>query len=298
MKIVKVISKKTIENPTSYEALCKKRNLATFNQIYTIAGDRSYMLKNELVFLEQAILSHVLAKLQKKKFQVISAPSFINEQALREAGYFPEKKDDHFQVQEDTYLASTSEIFINSLHKEEIIHQDVLPLPYCAISKCYRTEYDNINRGSKGLVRVHEFTKIEQFVLCKNSSEESRHWHHTLLTIAEEILTDLELPYRVVDFAKEKGPGKILMHDLQVWFPSESRYRETHSCSTYHNWQSKRTNTRHTTNKEPQLCHTNNCTAIASPRILAAVLENHQDPYGRIKIPKALTPFFNNEEWI
>lgn len=295
MKIVKTVSKKTINNPLSYKHICTKQKLAEFKKPSEIAGNRSYILKNNLLLLEQALVTHVLNKLQKKGFEIISAPSLIGENALWGSGYFPNKKKDHFKLDEKRFLASTSEIFINSLHSNETIEKNLLPLCYGAISKCYRTEYENHSRGSKGLIRVHEFTKIEQFVVCKNSAAESAEWHDKLLRTAEEIVIELELPYRIVEFDKEKGPGKVLMHDIQIWFPSESKYRETHSCSTYHDWQTKKTNTKHSGSS---FCHTNNCTAIASPRILAAIIENHQTPNKNVKIPKILRSYFRNEQWI
>jgi seryl-tRNA synthetase len=142
--------------------------------------------------------------------------------------------------------------------------------------------------------------KVEQFVICKNDSAESEKWHQKLLETSEEIVRDLELPYRIVECCTgDMGTGKVRMYDVEAWVPSENKYRETHSCSSLHDWQARRTNTRYRdSDNKVQFVHTLNNTAIATPRILVPFLENHQQADGRIKIPEKLRPYLNGQEYL
>ena len=257
-----------------------------------------------MVDLEFALIKFSMDYLKRKGFSIITVPSFANENALYASGYLPYNKDELYFIQqkeqeEKLYLSGTSEIIINSLHKNEILEVKDLPLLYCAFSPCYRREKKNL--GSKGLVRVHQFMKVEQVVIFENDPKEAINWHYRLLRNAQEILDCLELPYIVVECSKkERGKTKVLMHDIETWFSSEKKYRETHSCSSYNDWQAKKIPLRYKDQEsnEIKFCFTANNTAIATPRILAAFIEHHQTEQGNVFIPKHLRHYMQGKDII
>jgi len=277
--------------PLSHIELLQKNNWGELERIGQIAGSRSYALKNDLVQIELALLQFALDKAKKHGFQLISMPSMVKEAPLYGTGHFPDGRDQVYFIESDNiYLSGTAEVPINSLHSGEILSEKDLPLLYGGFSTCFRREAGSAGRDVKGLIRVHQFYKVEMYILCKNSAEESAKFHQKLLEIAEEILQDLEIPYRVVECCTgDMGLGKFRMFDVESWVPSEGKYRETHSCSSLHDWQARRTNLRYRdADGVVQFCHTLNNTAIATPRILVPLLENHQQADGSVKIPEKL----------
>lgn len=274
---------------------------AEFERIAKVAGSRTYALKGDLVLLEQALINFALVKLKKKGFNLLSVPSLVREFALYGTGHFPTAKDQNYFLPEDNmYLSGTAEVPINSLHSGETLEESQLPLLYGGVSPCFRREAGSAGRDVRGLMRVHQFMKVEQFVICKNDPEESARWHKILMETSEEMMQELELPYRVIECCTgDMGAGKVKMHDIEAWVPSESRYRETHSCSTLHDWQARRVNLRYRdSDGKVKFCHSLNNTAIATPRILIPLLENHQQEDGSVRIPKPLQPFFMGLERI
>ena len=218
-------------------------------------------------------------------------------QALYGTGHFPEGKDQvyHFP-EENLYLTGTSEVIINSLHADEILQEKDLPLLYAGFSPCFRKEAGSAGRDVRGLIRVHQFYKVELFVICKNDIEESARWFSKLLSISQELMQSLEIPYRVMDCCTgDMGLGKVRMFDIEAWVPSQEKYRETHSCSMLYDWQARRTGLRYRSidTGELKFCHTLNNTAIATPRIIVPFLENHQTLNGGISLPKVLQPYFS-----
>lgn len=274
--------------------LLQKRDWADLRRIANVSGSRTYALKKEMVLLEMALLQLALKQAISHGFQPLSLPSLVREQPLYGTGHFPEGRDQvYFLPADDLYLAGTSEVPINSLHSGEILNESDLPLLYAGFSPCFRREAGSAGRDVRGLVRVHQFYKVELFVICRNDKQESLSWLHKLLGISEEIVQALELPYRVIECCTgDMGLGKVKMFDLESWVPSESKYRETHSCSMLHDWQARRANLRYrTTQGDVVFCHTLNNTAIATPRILVPFLENHQDREGGVHVPAALRGF-------
>jgi seryl-tRNA synthetase len=197
-------------------------------------------------------------------------------------------------------LTGTAEVQINSLHAGEILKESDLPILYAGYSPCFRREAGSYGRDVRGLIRVHQFMKVEQFVICKNDVGESEKWHQKLLETSEEIVTDLGLPYRIVECCTgDMGTGKVRMYDVEAWVPSENKYRETHSCSSLYDWQARRTQTRYRdSDNKVQFVHTLNNTAIATPRILVPFLENHQQADGSIRIPEKFRPYMGGVEFI
>jgi seryl-tRNA synthetase len=286
--------------PLDHVDILVRRDWADLRSPADISGSRTYMLKGDLVWLEHALIGYAFSVLQGEGFKLVTVPPFARKPAFEGTGHFPMAKDDAYALpRDDLYLIGTSEVVLNALNANKILDEAELPLLYAGYSGCYRREAGSSGRDVRGLLRVHHFTKVEQFVVCRNDPEESARWHEKLLGIAERILQDLELPYQIVECSTgDMGLGKFRMHDIETWVPSLGTYRETHSCSTLHDWQSRRTNTRYRSGAGGAVAfaHTLNNTAVASPRIFAPLLEVHQCADARIKIPRALQPFMNGRE--
>ena len=178
---------------------------------------------------------------------------------------------------------------LTSLHSGEIVEADKLPILYAGFSPCFRREAGSAGKDVRGLLRVHQFVKVEQYVICEADEAQSAEWHAKLLGLAESLLAALEIPYQVIETSTgDMGLGKYRMNDIESWVPSLGKYRETHSCSTLHDWQARRANIRYRgADGKVRFAHTLNNTALASPRILVPLLENHQTADGRVKLPKA-----------
>lgn len=277
--------------------ILRKHRWAEMERISKVSGTRTYALRNEMATLEMLLLQIALQKARANGFTVLSLPSVAREFGLYGTGHFPEGKDQVYHLSEENlYLTGTSEVIINSLHADEILQEKELPLLYAGFSPCFRKEAGSAGRDVRGLIRVHQFYKVELFVICKNNVEESAHWFSKLLSISQELMQSLELPYRVMDCCTgDMGLGKVRMFDIEAWVPSQEKYRETHSCSMLYDWQARRTGLRYRSNDTGDLkfCHTLNNTAIATPRIIVPFLENHQMPNGSISLPKILQPYFS-----
>ena len=285
--------------PKDHVKLLEQNNWAEFQRIAKVCGSRSYGLRDATVWLELAIHRLALDTLYAKDFTLISTPALVKEDALFGTGHFPMGRDQVYHLKADElFLSGTSEVQINYLHSGEILSESDLPLRYAGRTACFRREAGSYGRDVRGLMRVHEFTKVEQYVICKNDEEESRQWHQKLLQTSEEIVQDLELPYRIVECCTgDMGTGKVRMYDIECWVPSEKRYRETHSCSSLHDWQARRTNTRYRDKSgKVHFVHTLNNTAIATPRILVSFLECHQRKDGSVYVPEKLRPYLQGRD--
>ena len=267
---------------------------AEFERPSRIAGARNYMLKGSAVLLEMALWRLALDVLTAKGMSVVTVPSMARESAFTGTGHFPSGRDQvYYLPEDDLYLSGTAEVLANSLHSGEILAAEALPIRYAAFSPCFRREAGSAGRDVHGLIRVHQFTKIEQYVLCRADKEESAQWFSTILDNAETIVRALEIPYRVIMTATgDMGTGKVRMWDIESWVPGENRYRETHSCSELYDWQARRSDLRYReTGERPKFAYTLNNTALATPRILVPLMENHQLPDGDVAIPAALRPY-------
>lgn len=287
--------------PQDHVDILEKNNWADFKRIGDIAGSRNYVLKNEVLLLEQAILNFTMEKLISKGFDMMSTPSLVREKPLLGTGHFPDGKDQvYYMENDDMYLSGTAEVPLNSLYAGEIIDESMLPIKLGGYSPCFRREAGSAGRDVRGLIRVHQFQKVEQYIICKNDPTESKKWHEFLLSISEEVLNDLNIPYQIVECCTgDMGLGKFRMFDIESWVPSENKYRETHSCSSLHDWQARRTGLRYRdADGKVHFCHTLNNTAVASPRILVPFIENHQQADGTIKLPECLRKFFGGKEFL
>lgn len=265
-------------------------------KIASICGTRTYALFGEAAELELAIQTYVLQKLISKGFTFVNCPAITKPQTIFNAGHFKGTdtsvmNNDVFMLTDtDRCLAGTAEIILNSLHSDEVLNEKDLPIKYAGFSPCFRKEAGAAGRDTRGIVRIHQFNKVEQYIYC--TPEQSDEMHEHLLNNLCEIMEDLELPYRVIMACTgDMGFNKVKMHDVEAWFPSENTYRELGSCSSIGQFQARRTNTRYrATDGSMQFCATLNNTGIALPRAIVPVIENHQNPDGSVNIPKALQP--------
>ena len=274
--------------------LLENRDWAEFARARKVAGERAYALKGDMVLLERAMLSYALDHLISTGSTVISVPATVREEALVGTGQFPMHREETYALPaDDLYLAGTAEVALVGLHSGEILDAKALPIRYAGISPCFRREAGSAGRDVRGLLRVHQFEKVEQFVICAADDDESDRWHAELLGAAEHLLQGLELHYRVLEIATgDMGTGKYRMNDLETWFPSLGRFRETHSCSSLHDWQARRASVRYRdTDGTVKFAYTLNNTAIATPRLLAAVVENYQTEDQKIRVPQVLQPY-------
>jgi seryl-tRNA synthetase len=269
-------------------------DLVDIGRAAKLAGSRTYILKNDGALLELAVLRYALDKLLARGFEPMIVPTLVRRRPLEGTAYFPGGEEQTYACERDElFLVGTSEVPVTSYHCDEILAHEELPRLYAGYSTCYRREAGAAGRDTKGLYRIHQFNKVEQVVVCANDEEESKRHHQAILANAEEILQDLELPYRVVNVCGgDLGAGQVQKFDIETWMPSREGYGETHSASRFHDYQARRLNLRYRDAEgKVHFCHTLNNTAIASPRILIALLEVHQQADGSVRIPECLRPY-------
>jgi len=285
-------------DPLDHVALIEKNDWGDLSRVTQVSGSRTYCLKGRLALLETKLMGWALEKIAGAGFTPITVPAIAREQAFLNQGQFPGHKEETYELpNDDLWLAGTAEVVLTSLHSGEIIETDKLPILYAGFSPCFRREAGSAGKDVRGLLRVHQFVKVEQYVICEADEQQSARWHATLLQLAEELLQALEIPYQVIETSTgDMGLGKYRMNDIESWVPSLGKYRETHSCSTLHDWQARRANIRYRgADGKVRFAHTLNNTALASPRILVPLLENHQTADGRVKLPKAMQELMGSE---
>lgn len=276
-----------------------------------VAGARSYFLKGDGARLELAVMMFTLDHLKKKGYTMFTPPVLVNYEAMMGTSYFPGGEEMAYAVgvqknkkegieSDNAYLIGTSEVPVTSYHAGETLKESELPKRYCGYSNCFRREAGTYGKDTHGLYRIHQFQKVEQVILCKNDPKESAKMHAEILGNAEEVLQALELPYRVVDVCTgDMGQGQIYKNDIETWMPSREAYGETHSCSTFYDFQSRRLNIKYeAADGKRHFVHTLNNTCIASPRILIPILEIYQNKDGSVTIPKVLRPYMGGQEKI
>ncbi|HKX91190.1 MAG TPA: serine--tRNA ligase [Sphingomicrobium sp.] len=284
--------------PLDHVALIEKNDWADLSRVTQVSGSRTYCLKGRLALLETKLMGWALERIAAAGFTPITVPAIAREQAFLNQGQFPGHREETYELpNDDLWLAGTAEVVLTSLHAGEIIEADKLPMLYAGFSPCFRREAGSAGKDVRGLLRVHQFVKVEQYVICEADEAQSAEWHATLLRLAEEMLQAMEIPYQVIETSTgDMGLGKYRMNDLESWVPSLGKYRETHSCSTLHDWQARRANIRYRgADGKVRFAHTLNNTALASPRILVPLLENHQTEDGRVRLPKALQELMGGE---
>jgi seryl-tRNA synthetase len=290
--------------PLDHITLTENLRLVEYNTPREYSGTRAYALTGAGALLEFGILRLALDQLLADGYLPVRPPSMVREQALYGTGFFPGSRDDTYELpRDDKWLAGTSEVGLVNLHRDSVLEMDQLPIRYAGWNTCYRREAGSAGRDTRGLFRVFEFVKVEQVVIGPSDPDFSLAEHAKLLANSERVLQLLELPYRVATACSaETGFGQHRKHEVETWFPGRGeggKYSETHSCSTLLDFQARRSNIRYRgSDGKLQFAHTLNNTAVASPRILAALLENHQMADGSVRVPSALRPYVNGIEVI
>ncbi len=285
--------------PLDHVELLEKRGWADFARARKVSGERAYTLISDLVLLERAVHSYALDLLRDKDFTLISVPSLVRQEALIGTGMFPAHREETYSIPaDDLFLAGTAEVALVGFHTDEILDYKQLPFRYAGISPCFRREAGSAGRDVRGLLRVHQFEKVEQFVICAADLAESDRWHAELLGTAEQLLQGLGLAYQVMEVSTgDMGAGKYRMNDINTWMPSLGTYRETHSCSSLLDWQARRANVRYRdTDGTVRFAYTLNNTAVATPRILAVLVENFQTEQAQVAVPAVLQPYLGGRK--
>jgi seryl-tRNA synthetase len=255
------------------------------------SGSRFAYLMREAVLVELALVQWVMARLVEQGFAPVVPPVLVRERTMEEAGFFPTDRAQVYEVDGgELFLTGTSEVPLSVLHRGDLLDPDELPARYAGFSSNFRREAGTYGKDTRGIFRVHQFDKIEMFSYC----DPAKSWeeHDRLVAIEESILTDLGLPYRVINVAAgDLGPAAAKKYDIEVWLPSEGRYRESHSCSNYLEFSARRLNTRVRSVDGNRLAHTLNGTACAIGRTLVFLFEHYQDSDGGFVIPDVLRTY-------
>ena len=298
----------TFSKPTEFDfevlshyELAERMGLLDIKRGVKIAGSRNYLLLGDLARLERAVLNYAIDHMLAREFELVSVPTLVNRACMEGTGYFPGGEEQAYLAErDDLALIGTSEVPLTSIHSGEVLDTSVLPLRRVALSPCYRREAGTYGKDTKGLYRVHQFWKVEQVVLGPNDLDWSLEEHKRMLGHATDLMQALELPYRVVNVCTgDLGQGQVQKFDIETWMPSRGNYGETHSASRFHDFQTRRLNLRYKSGKDkPQFCHSLNNTVIASPRVLIALLENHQNADGSVNIPQVLQPYMGGQQTI
>ncbi len=262
-----------------------------------VSGARFWYLKNELVLLEFALINFVIKKLVAKGFKPLIVPQLVKEQAMFGTGFFPAEINEIYKVnpgEDDLYLVGTAEVPLISFHANSVLDLDA-PKKYFAFSTCFRREAGSYGKDTKGILRGHQFDKIEMVAFCR--PEDSEKLHQEILSVEEEIYQDLKIPYHVVNICSgDLGPVAAKKYDLEAWLPGQNCYREITSCSNTMSYQSRRLNIKYNDAKKKDFCHTLNGTASALGRTMIAIMENYQTKSGSIMIPKVLQSYLDFKE--
>ncbi len=283
--------------PKSQVDLLLDLQMADFERGTKVSGFRGYFLKNDGALLSFAIWQYALDQLVKKGYQPMIVPSLVRPDSFFGTGYLPQGEEDLYKTQDGDFLAGTAEVATMGLFMDEVLPVERLPKKFVSFSPCFRREAGSHGKDTKGLIRLHEFFKVEQVIICEASHEESVKYHEELLANAEELMQNLGIPYRVVvNCTGDLGLGQVKKYDIEAWVPSENRYRETHSISYFHDFQTRRLNLRYKDAEgKTRLTHSLNGTAFATPRLLVSIVENNQQADGSVIVPEVLRPYLGKD---
>ena len=277
------------------------RDWVDFERGAKVAGAKFYYLKDELALLENALIQYGIQKVLSKGFRYMTTPDLINSKVLEGTGFNPRssKQSDEYAVEgEDLMLSATAELPLTGYHMDEILAEKDLPLCYAGYSACFRKEAGTYGKHTRGLFRVHQFNKLEMYIFCL--PEDSTKMHKKLLSIEEEIYQELNIPYHVINTAAgDLGAPAAKKYDLEYWSPVDQKYREITSCSNCLDFQARNLNIRvRRQDGKLEIVHTLNGTAISLARALVAVIENYATMGGKLKVPKVLQPYLNQQQEI
>lgn len=267
--------------------------MVDFERGAKVHGFRGYYLLGDGARLSWAIWNYANQFFLEKGFSPMLPPAIVRKDNLYGTGHLPNDADDVYHTQDEDYLIGTSEVSVMGYFADEVLEEKAFPQKFLAFSPCYRREAGSHGKDTKGLIRVHEFFKLEQVILCEASHEASVRWHEWINRNTEEFIESLGIPYRtVLNCGGDLGQGQVKKYDVELWVPGEQTYREISSASYFHDFQTRRFNIRYKDeNGKLRYAHSLNCTAIPTPRILVSLVENFQQADGSIKVPEVLQPF-------
>lgn len=295
-KVVKTVGDlPIIEDPKDHLELAEKYDLIDMERAAKVSGSRFNYLKRELVLLEFALVRYALDKAQAQGFIPMITPELVNERTVMGTGYLPQGADEVYKTQDDLYLIGTSELALVAYHQDEVLAEKELPRRYVGFSSCFRREAGTYGKDMRGILRQHQFDKVELVSLV--TPEESEAELERILALEEEIVQGLGLPYQVIKMGSgDLGVQAAKKYDIETWMPGQGKYRETHSCSNTTDFQARRLNIRYKTSQgKNEFVHTLNGTAVAIGRMLIAILENGQQKDGTIRLPQVLVPYIGIE---
>ena len=301
-KEIKVWGKKPAFDfePKDHIEIMKSLGMADFERGTKVHGFRGYFLTGAVTRLSFAIWNYAMEFFGKKNFSPMIPPVIDRREGFLGTGWMPQGEEDLYKLEDGEYLAGTSEVPIMAYHSGEILSEADLPIKYLGFSPCFRREAGSHGKDVKGLIRVHEFYKVEQVILCAASHEESVKFHEEINHNTEEFLESLEVPYHtVINCGGDLGLGQVKKYDIEAWVPREEKYREVSSASYFHDFQTRRLGIRYK-NKDgvTEFVHSLNSTAIATPRILVSIVENFQKKDGSVRIPDVLRAYMGGQEFI
>ncbi|QDG54719.1 serine--tRNA ligase [Persicimonas caeni] len=282
--------------PRDHEELGELLDIIDKERAIKFAGSRAYLLKGAGALLEMAVMRLAMDIMVEQGFEPVLGPVMVNEGAMTGTGFFPYGREDTYHLErDDKWLVGTSEVYLVSIHQDEILDLEDLPKLYTGYSPCFRREAGSAGADTRGVYRVHQFTKVEQVAIIPADKEKSREVHDMLMSNSEKLMQALDLPYRVAAACSgEIGLGQVLKHELETWMPSRNAYSETHSCSSLYDYQARRSGIRYRDEDgNIQYAYTLNNTLAASPRILIPILENYQREDGSVKVPEVLVPYMH-----
>ena len=286
--------------PKDHVEIMTDLSMVDFERGTKVHGFRGYFLTGEGAKLSFAIWNYAMEFFGSRGFTPIIPPVIVRKQNLYTTGHLPGDVEDYYVTQDGDALAGTAEVPIMGMHAGETIDKNNFPIKYLGFSPCFRREAGSHGKDVRGLIRVHEFYKMEQVVLCEANHETSVKLHEELNRNTEEFIESLGLPYRtVINCGGDLGLGQVKKYDIELWVPKEEKYREISSASYFHDFQTRRAGIRYKDENGKLLyAHSLNCTAIPTPRILVSMIENFQQADGSIKIPEALKPYMGGREFI
>ncbi|MEK7390818.1 MAG: serine--tRNA ligase [Patescibacteria group bacterium] len=280
--------------PKNHIEILQNLDMLDLDRGAKVAGFRGYFLKGDAVLLQFAIWQFALKESVAKGFMPMFAPSLLKKMPFIGTGYLPQGEEDLYHTQDNDYLSGTAEVATMAYYADEVIDAKKLPVRFVSFSPCFRREAGSHGKDTKGIIRVHEFAKIEQVILSEASHEESVRLHEEITSNAEEIMQKLGIAHRVViNCGADLGLGQVKKYDIEAWVPTENTYRETHSASYFHDFQTRRLNIRYRDGDKLKFAHSLNSTVIATPRILVPLVEQFQQEDGSVLVPEVLHPYMN-----
>ena len=279
--------------PKDHVHIMTKLGMVDFDRGTKVHGFRGYYLQKDGARLSWAIWNYAQKFFLDRGFDPLLVPAIVRKSNLYGTGHLPNDAEDVYKTQDEDYLVGTAEVSTMGYYADEVIDRTTLPIKWLAFSPCFRREAGSHGKDTKGLIRVHEFFKLEQVIICEASHAESVKWHEWLNQNTEAFIESLGIPYRpVVNCGGDLGQGQVKKYDIELWVPLEQRYREISSASYFHDFQTRRFNIRYRdTEGVMRYAHSLNCTAIPTPRILVSLIENFQQFDGSVAVPPVLVPY-------